>query len=94
MFKQFKGQKGFTLIELMIGRGDHRDLGGYRHPELPAVSDEVRASPRRRPTSGDPDLVNFFPGRKGLLCWYCYAGACWDGCPGSQRQKAYPQPGV
>jgi len=40
MFKQFRA-KGFTLIEFDDRRGDHRDLGGYRHPELPAVSDEV-----------------------------------------------------
>ena len=41
MCKQLKGQKGFTLIELMIRCGDHRDPGGHCHPELPGVSDEV-----------------------------------------------------
>jgi len=94
MFKQFKGKKGFTLIELMIVVAIHRDLGGYRHPELPAVSDEVAPVRGEDQPPGDPDLVNFFPGRKGLLCWYCYAGACWDGCPRQSTSKAYPQPGV
>ena len=49
MLKQVKGQKGFTLIELMIV-GDYRYLGGHRHSELLCATKPSRASRKPRRT--------------------------------------------
>jgi len=54
--KGFAETRGFHPHRADDRRGDHRHLGGHRHPQFPAVSDEVSPVGSQDEPSGDQDF--------------------------------------
>src|SRR6187549_4046367 len=79
--------RGFYPHRVDERRGDHRDPGGHRHSQLPAVSVEVTPVGRQGESECDQDLNDRLSGRKILLSGYSHDGCAWC-CTRSKRQDS------